>query len=175
MRKMFEKPRDIMLYKEKNDEQEYGLAKKDFRICKKCLAVYSKKSWWHPRSHVAKRMYKGQGSKEVCVIICPACKMIEKKSYEGYLRIESVPRKYKEELDNLIHSLAVRIYKKDCQHRLIALRKYKGVWILTTTENQMAHKIAKKIKDAFNKVKINISHSKAPYDVERVILKFNPA
>ena len=43
------------------------------------------------------------------------------------------------------------------------------------TENQLANKLAKKIKDAFNRVDIRIANARAPSDFNLVKIAFAPA
>ncbi len=56
--------------------------------------------------------------------------------------------------------------------RLINLKKTEGGFIATTTENQLAVKLAKKIKDVFKKVDYKISYSSSPSDVAYITLNF---
>jgi hypothetical protein len=173
MQNMFKKPKDIMLYKERTEEQEFGPPQKDYRQCQKCRAIYFSKSWHHGSLiNIAGLL----GSRhKVWDTTCPACKMMEDNQYEGVVVIENIPKKYQNELFHLIKGFGVRAFNRDCQHRIIAIQKeasYK--WVITTTENQLAGKLAKKIQEVFDKVEVKSSYSKQPDDVERVRIEFRP-
>lgn len=104
--------------------------------------------------------------------LCPADTMTSQGLYEGEITIEKVPRQYHVELLNLIKGFGSRAYTRDCQDRIIDIKKKGNNFVVTTTENQLAQKLAKKIKQVFNKVDLTISHSREPYEVERIIIKF---
>ena len=173
MRKMFKKPHDIMLYRERTEEQEFGLPQKDYRQCQTCKAIYHDKSWHHGKG-INPASLLGSHHK-LWLTRCPACKMIGEHQYEGIVVIESIPRKYQNELFHMINGYGLRAYKKDCQHRIIAITKEEQAkWIVMTTENQLAAKLGKKIKEVFDKVEVKTSYSTEPDDVERVFVKFRP-
>ena len=172
MRKMFEKPRDIMLYQERTEEQEFGRAKKAYRICSKCRAVYFTKSWHHIDAIDVAKIKKRS---TLWVTRCPACQMIADHQYEGALTIKDIPKKFADELLHLIKAFSKRAYEKNCQHRLIAVTKEsQDAWTVTTTENQLASKLAKKIKDVFDRVELKVAYSKQPDDVVRILVRFKP-
>ncbi len=173
MKNMFKRPYNIMLYKERAEFEEFGRAQKDFRLCRVCHAIYYSKSWHHLRtiniSGVKKR-------ETLWITKCPACKMVADNQYEGLVSIKNIPSRFENELQNMIKAYARRAYEKDCQHRLIALnKKDQSNWMVTTTENQLANRLAQKIRDVFDKVDVKISYSKEPDDVERVKVSFKPS
>jgi len=145
-------------------------AEHSFAVCKKCRSVYQKKAWRHGQGVIsldeARKL-------RVSIALCPADQMIERKLYEGELTIEGFSGKSTNELLRLIRAYGDRAFKRDCQHRVIGVERQKGGRIrVTTTENQLAAKLAKKIKDVFNTVTVRTSYSKEPHEVERVYLKF---
>jgi len=168
---MFKNPHDIMLYRERTEGQEFGLAKKNYLLCPVCLAIYHEKSWHHRLDGAAA----GLEGKKLAFKLCPACDMIAARQYEGRLIIENVPARLQGELFNLIQSFSRKAYEKDCQHRLIAItRNGHGNWLVTTTENQLATKLGKKIGEVFNGTDVKISYSRQPDDVERIKINFKP-
>jgi hypothetical protein len=172
MKNMFKHPHNIMLYKERTEFQEQGHAKKEYGECRICRAVYYRKSWHH-RSAVNIEKIKKQQS--LWATRCPACKMIADHQYEGMITIENIPGHYETELLRLVKAYTHRAYQKDCQHRLIAVHQdAPHTWRVTTTENQLAVKLARKVRSVFNKVTLNVSFSKEPDDVERVTVRFQP-
>ncbi len=172
MRKMFKKPHDIMLYKERTEFQEFGKAKKNFRLCRVCGCVYFNKSWHHPEALTGGKAKKPSARR---LTVCPACQMIKDHQYEGILTVKDVPHQFRLEFKRLIKAFTDRAYQMDCQHRLIAENKHNGgKWVITFTENQLANKLAKKIKDVFDKVTVTTAYSQQPDDVERITANFNP-
>ncbi len=102
--------------------EEFGLAMAGRAVCSGCGSFYFEKSWHHP-SRDKSKIYGAP------FIMCPACRMIKDRVFEGEL----------------------------------------------ITENQLANKLAKKIKDAFNRVDIRIANARAPSDFNLVKIAFAPA
>jgi hypothetical protein len=98
--------------------------------------------------------------------------MIKDRQFEGEIVICNIPEEISFDLENLIKNFSQRALEKDSQHRLINLKKNKKCWIADFTENQLAVKTAKKIKDTFEKVKITTHYSPAPSDVVYIKAEF---
>ena len=149
---------------------QYWSSGKGVAVCPECHNTLYKKEWHHPLGTTleqAKFAKKGISFK-----ICPACKMIKDHVYEGEIKITNVPAKFDVELVRLLTSYNARAQKNDPQDRIIEIKKQKrGYWI-TTTENQLAVTLAKKIKRVFNKVDVKISYSREPYEVGRITVNF---
>jgi hypothetical protein len=173
MSKTFKKPYNVKLPRQRNDEEEFGGGKKGLILCKVCTNAYFKKSWRHDL----------QGIKDfrkdlpIHFTVCPACKMIADGQYEGRIVIKNIPEKFFDELDGLIRNFCHRSFERDPLDRLIGIRKLGNgklgnTWEATTTENQLANKLAKKIKEVFDKVKITTRFSKAPSDLVEIAIDF---
>lgn len=170
MHEALKKPYGILLYKERAEFEEFGLALRGCGECSACGAVYHKKSWHHPDGPDVGHC---GHSKVLWASLCPACKMAADRQYEGELTIKNIPGALQSELVRMIKSYLKRAYEKDCQHRLIALiKKSADTWVLTFTENQLANKLGRKIKEVFNKADMIVAYSKEPDDVERVKIIF---
>jgi len=149
---------------------EYGKDKKGIEVCKVCWNVYFKKQWHHPNIKLyEKKELKG---KKLHFVICPADKMTAKGFYEGEIQIQDVPGKYEVQLLNLITNFAERAKKRDPQDRIIEIKKIKNGFRIITTENQLAVRLAKKIKGVFNKVDLRISYASEPHEVVQVRVIF---
>lgn len=146
--------------------EQCGKAKKGLTVCKDCCNVFLKKSWHSAESNpdIQSKLSK----KKINHIVCPACQMIEKNLYEGELIIEKVPKKYMEEVFNLIRAYEKRAKARDPQDRVSLIEKKSDGFRILTTENQLAEKMAKKIKETFKLVEVVMSFSKDPYKVCRV-------
>ncbi|MBU4353483.1 hypothetical protein L6251_01875, partial [Candidatus Parcubacteria bacterium] len=169
---IFKFPSKIKLPKDKSESrhEEYGEAQKGLVICKRCHNVLFKKEWHHPESKPTEK-FKFAG-KKTYFVLCPACDMITKKLYEGDIIIENMPVKYESELAHLIAAYGARAQKRDPQDRVIAIEKRNSGFRVTTTENQLAVRLAKKIKEVFKKADIEIAHSEEPFEVGRIRIKF---
>jgi len=165
MNRIYKKTGSVKIPKARHEEEEFGKAKKGLSICKQCYAFYYKKSW-----HAS--VSKAKGLKLTNFVLCPACKMIKKGLYEGKIIIKDVPEKLALELVNLIKGFSERAQKRDILDKVIEIKKVGKGFVVTTTENQLAVKLAKKIKSTFNKVELKISYSKEPYDLSEVEVKF---
>lgn len=143
-------------------------AERGLVLCKRCGNAHFKKSWHHDL----------QGLKDINkdapikFVVCPACRMIENGQYEGRIVIKNVPEKFHDELDHLIRNFCHRAFEQDPMDRLIELKKENSTWITTTTENELANKLGKKIKEVFNGVKIKTIFNKVPSDVAEVAIEF---
>ncbi|MCL5004841.1 MAG: hypothetical protein M1170_02785 [Patescibacteria group bacterium] len=152
----------------RTEEHELPKGKLGLVFCGDCNAVYYKKSW-----HNNLRDYKNfREDLPVKFSVCPACAMIKNKQFEGEIIISNIPANIEESLIHLIETFGRRAEQNDGQHRVIAVKKIKSGLIVTTTENQLAVKIAKKIKDTFKKVEMKISYSPKPSDVVYVKMGF---
>ena len=151
------------------EEHEIPKGYKGLVLCKNCNAAYFKKSWHHNL-----RNYKDERRDQpLKFMLCPACRMIENKQFEGEITICNIPEKIQESLINLTETFCQRAYKRDSQHRLIAIKKVKNDITITATENQLAKQLARKIQDTFKTAKMKISYSPAPGDAVYITLTFN--
>ena len=91
--------------------------------------------------------------------LCPACKMIESKKFEGQIVVNGLPKNLHENAINLIEAFCHRARQKDPMDRLIDIKKTNGGLTVFTTENQLALRLAHKIRDAFKKMDMKISYS----------------
>lgn len=163
------------LPEERNDHEEFGKGKKSVILCPDCQAAYYKKSWHH-RLDDFKSLEKNKDL-EVVFKQCPACQMIKNGQYEGRVEILNLPKKYSEELGRLVVAYTRRAFEEDVLDRLIKIKKNLNGsetenWEITLTENQLANKLASKIKDVFNKVKIKRSFSRPPGDAVEIEVIF---
>lgn len=133
--------------KSKKEESEFGKSKKGVITCKKCNAMLYQGSWRHEseiKKHVIKNKHNGFS-------ICPACKMIKDSMYEGELIIQNVNPEIKKYIINAIKNKGEKGFKNDSQDRVISVNDdHDGKMNIFTTENQLALKIARKIKKSFN-------------------------
>lgn len=144
------------LPKPKKEEQEFGPGKKSILFCKKCNAVYFYKSWHHNLENYPHL----KENKDIGFSLCPACLLIKNGKFEGELIIKNLEGKNKAELINAIKNIGEIAQKKDIQDRIIKIEDNKEEIRVTTTENQLVQKIAKKIKKTFNFKNLEIKHSK---------------
>ena len=158
----------MKLPRERTESEEFGGGRPGLVLCKKCTSAYFKKSWHHDLEGV-KDFRKDL---PINFTVCPACAMIANGQYEGRILIRNVPEKIFDELDGLIRNFCTKAFERDSQDRLIGIKKSSLNWEVTTTENQLANKLAKKIKDVFDSVEIKTKFSGAPSDVVNITIDF---
>lgn len=169
MKKRIAKLEKIELFERRTEEHEIPKAKLGLVICEKCEAVYYKKSWHHNL-----RNYKNlKENLPVNFSLCPACQMIKNRQFEGEIIIENTPVKIKSDLISLVKTFSKRAFERDPMDRLIDTKETKEGLRITTTENQLAVKLAKKIKETFKKAELKIAYSPAPSDVVYIRLTFD--
>ncbi len=151
------------------ETHEFSKGKSGLVICEKCDAVYYKKSW-HRNLRDYKDLKENLGVK---FSLCPACEMIKNRQFEGEIIIKNIPVKIKSDLINLAKTFSKRAFERDLMDRLIDIKETKDGLRITTTENQLAVKLAKKIKETFKKAELKITYSPAPSDVVYVKLVFS--
>ena len=151
--------------------EEFDGGEKGFVVCPKCHNIFFKKSWHHPGSSSLVKE-EVRRTKETHFKLCPACVMVKEHTYEGEINISDVPARYEAELMHLVAAFNARAQKRDPQDRIIDIEQVKGGYRITTTEDQLAVRMAKKIKGVFNKVDLHISYSREPYEVARINVKF---
>lgn len=139
----------------KQDEQEFGRAKKDIVLCSRCGIVYFKKSWHHNFRH-----FNGlEKDKGVAFTICPACKMAANNSYEGHLAVVAIPQNKKEQFISTIKNSGMHGYRRDPLDRIIRTEIKNNRIDVYTSENQLAVRIGKKLRTVFGG-ELKIKYSK---------------
>ena len=157
----------------KKEEAEFGAGKKEYLICPKCSAAYYGKCWHHRLGEG--KHFKHEERKKLNFVLCPACKMIKEKKFEGSIEIKNIPAKIVGEIVNLVKNSAKIAFFKDPMDRVIEIRQNKNNLLITATENQLAKKIAKLIKRAFKNYardcEIKMSDEE---DIVRIKINFLP-
>ena len=152
----------------KHEKREFPVGKEGLTFCRICSAVYYKKSWHH-----SLRKYGNlPENMKVKFVVCPADQTILDHQFEGEIIIQNIPDKIQNDLMNLIHGYTKRSYEKDPMDRLIEAKKTRDSLRVTTTENQMAVKLAKKIKESFKKVSLEIHYAKPPLETVHIKMRF---
>lgn len=152
-------------------EQFLGEAEKGIVLCERCHGVLYQKQWHHADS--ARVNAAKLSGLPVHIRLCPACKMIINKQWEGEIFVEAIPQKYEAEVLHLAVAYGKRAEKHDPQDRIIEIKKEKAGYHLKTTENQLAVKLAKKMHQVFPKTELRISYAQDPAESARVVLTFN--
>lgn len=166
---------NVELPARKNEKKEFPSGEKGAIFCLVCRSVYYKKSWHHALKQSLTRGKSSLKAKtyKLKTILCPACQMIKDKEFEGQLVIGGFPANLKSDLVQLIKNFCQRAFERDPMDRLINIKTDKSGLVVTVTENQLAVKLAKKIKEAFNKYKIRIKISYSPEPSDTAYIKLN--
>lgn len=154
------------------ENEEYWREHKGTAKCPKCGNVHFKKRWYSSEEDLRSRL-KVKKLEIAEKKLCQACQMIEGNTFEGELFIEEFPSHLRKELLRLIKNFGKRATEIDPQDRIIKVEEAKRGYRVTTTENQLADKLAKKIRDVFNTVEIHFSHSAEPEEVDRIHVIFH--
>ncbi len=154
--------------KSKKGEAKLERGKKEALICRDCESFYWHKSWRHNLDNCSDF----KENKNLRSSVCPSCQMIKDERYEGEVIIENLAEQKKEEIENLITNFSEIAFSKDPMDRIISIETIaKGMLRVLTTENQMAQRLAKKIKRTF-KGKVTFLHSKKePILRVKIVLK----
>lgn len=129
--------------KNKGEEKK---GQKDIIVCSQCEAFYWYKSWHHSLDaypHLKEE-------KEVKFTTCPACKLIKEGKFEGEVLLENIPEEKKEEVLNFVRNFGEEEFKRDPLARIISIEEIaKGMIRILFTQNQLAKKLAKRLKKTF--------------------------
>lgn len=151
------------------ENEEYWREQKGVLLCPECGNVHFKKRWYASRSDLLSR---NKTKSKFFVIAknqtCPACEMVKNHEYEGELIAEGVPNHLQVELLNLIQKFGGEAMRRDPQDRIITAKKSGNTFRVTTTENQLADRLGKKIHKAFRPSTIHFTHSREPFEVDRI-------
>ena len=127
-------------------------------MCKKCHDAREHKEW-----HAGTVAGVPAG---VHLALCPACTMIERGQYEGEILVSGVTPEKEGEFLNFLLAYGKRARTANSQHRLIEIaKKGKGGYRITTTENQLAPKLGKKIAETFKPATHKVSFAEEPYKI----------
>ncbi len=174
MSHIFHNPNNIKLPRSRHEDEEFS-AKGGLILCKDCGAAYFKKHWHHGIEKLnlseTESVTNPKKDKKVQFSICPACRMIKNKQYEGRITIKNLPEKYAEKLEELARGFGKRAYDRDPMDRVISVEHKDGNWKITTTENELANKLAHKIKTTFN-AKSKTKFAPEPSDVAEITINF---
>ena len=152
------------------EEAEFGKGKKGIFICRQCGSCYYLKAWHHSFEKISANH--NLALKDFQPTLCPACSMIKNKQHEGEVIIHHIPSQVQDGLIALIRSFGDKAFDRDCQHRIISISLQKNLLLVTTSENQLAAKLAKKIRETFHAKRVRIVHNTAPSDIATVSLFF---
>lgn len=148
------------------EESEFGPGREEFIFCSGCGIVYYHKSWHHALEdwkHL-------KGNERIKFVLCPACRMIKDKRFEGELTVSGIgSRKLKVEIKRALENSGELAFRRDPLDRIIEIEEENNQLVVRTTENQLAVKLAKKIKSTFGG-EMTVSHSREE-DVTRAEVK----
>lgn len=154
----------------KKDEQEFGLARKEFVICPGCSCVFFDKSWHHSLEEDARHL---TDRKNIRFKTCPACRMKKDRTFEGELVIELSKEKLgeKKEILNVIKNSDEQAQAHDPMDRILWIEDGGAKIRILISENQLAVRIGKKLESAFKGGVLEIKHSHGE-DVIRAFWKY---
>lgn len=173
MPRIFAQPSSVKLPQRKGESkhEQYGTAHKGIVLCSSCYNIFAGKKWHAPESALVQHaMVRG---KNIDFHLCPACTMARDHTFEGELIIKNIPQKYDAEIVHLVAASGARATAMDPQDRILSIQKRANGYRVRTSENQLAVKIAKKIKSSFKKkIVMHISYADEPSEVSRILVTF---
>lgn len=148
---------------------KFKKAGKGILMCRVCANVFFKKRWLKDLSALPRGT---QVKHSVTFDDCPACAMAQEKLFEGEIVIFNAPIRIRKDLLNLILAFGDRAKARDPQDRIIAIQTRGNRLYVTTTENQLAVRLAKKISKTFPTRPPEIRYAKEPQEVARIAIAF---
>lgn len=123
----------------------FGKADDKTRVCKTCGARFMKKHWVHSADT---KKTSGKDAK-IAFTECPACRMKHDHTFEGEILMRSFEKTQKKEILRLIKNIGERAYLRDPMDRILETEDLGERMRITTSENQLALRMGKKIKSVF--------------------------
>jgi hypothetical protein len=154
--------------KSRHAMEEFGPGMVEFTVCPEGGEVYYRKHWYHSMENVGRITEK----KKIVFKLCPFHLMVKNKQYEGELLIEGVPAKYRSELIRLIENSGERGWRLDPMDRIIKIENKSDTIRVELSENQLAQKIANKIRDRFKKTTREVRRGRRTSDVVSIKISF---
>ncbi len=139
-------------------------------VCKMCHAVHFRKAWRHDDEFF--RRWREFARVRVEETVCPACKLVRFHQYNGKIVFSDLPKYVIPELTNLIIAYGKRAWRNNPEDRVVEIVPGDHALTVTTTEDQLAVRIAKKVRDAFKRFTIDIHYAKDRADETLVRLRF---
>lgn len=136
-------------FPERRGKQEFGAGRKEYIICKNCQAAYYDKCWHSSLADFKHLKEKNIDKKRIKFVLCPACQMDKNKQYEGIIFIYNVPDNITTQIINLVKNMDKTARRIDPMDRVLKIKTIKNLIEIWTSENQLAKKIANKIKATF--------------------------
>jgi len=158
-----------ILPKRKGRVEEFGPGKAGLIVCSSCRAMYFKKSW---HASAAQFLKQKKTRPHITFALCPACEMIKNGEYEGLITINDAPRSTTKDITGLIVNFCTQAQKKDPMDRLISVKKMKAGIEVKTTENQLAHKLARHIARSFKGARTATLYGKNAHMLTRIEITF---
>lgn len=155
-------------WRSRHADQEFGSGKIEFMVCPEGGEAYFHKHWHHSLSdfkHLSEK-------KKFIFKLCPFHLMVKNKQYEGELIIENIPVKYRAELVRLIENSGERGYRVDPMDRIIKMENKGNIIRVELSENQLAQKIANKIRGRFKNTARKVKRGGEESDVVRIKISF---
>ena len=148
-----------------------GMSARGFIFCPHGEAVYFKKSW-HKTSYFFDKAPDLKKAPGIIFRLCPAHEMLKNHQYEGEIVLLHVPEKFKKEIMRLVEAMDDYGRMRDVLDRVLTTEVKKDEIRFTTSENQLAKKIGKKIVNSFkNHATIDVRQGKEG-DLVRVYIDF---
>lgn len=123
-----------------------GIAKSGVRICSTCGIWFTGKRW----AHTVEVQRVPRESAATAFVICPACRMKQDRAFEGEIILRGLDTKECKEALRLVEHVGTKAFLRDPLDRILSIEMRGSEVRITTSENQLAARIGKKINAAFN-------------------------
>lgn len=126
-------------------------------ICRTCGAVFWKKLWRQDLGAITRL----PNDYRITYVICPACQAAVNRLFEGEIEVTGVPAERFGEAVRQIRNVGEQARSRDPMDRILTFEAAPGAGRIrvTTSENQLAKRIARKLKETY-RAKVTIALSK---------------
>ena len=158
--------------------EEFGPGRAEYIICPEGGEAYFHKSWHHSLADFSARGGSAFGgkhiseNKKISFKLCPFHQMVKNKQHEGEIIVENAPEKDRRELIRLIERSGEHGFRRDPMDRIIKIERKGNAIRVETSENQLAQKIANKIRDRFKNTTRMVKRGGGESDVVRIKINF---
>lgn len=156
------------------DESKVSSPPRGPALCTACRMFFDRRTWKTPTEELWRKIMRWEKGK-IKISLCPSCKTIKEHLFGGEIEILRIPSEFMFNLIRLIHRFTEKAEAHSQEQRLIAVEGDRRRLRVTTTENQLAGRLAKKIMESFkNHAALEIVFSREPHEKQYARLTFLP-
>ena len=150
--------------------EEFGPGKSGIILCSEGDAAYYQKAWHHD----LEKYRELSEEKSVTFKLCPFHELKKSRRWEGEVRLIDIPEEFRSDILRAAENVSNEARRRDPMHGILDIQKRRNAISIYTSENQLAQKIAKRIRASHKHHILEAIHRGKDSDAVLVLLEWNP-